>query len=69
MVRKRQPESDHYFETAAKFLTDERMLADLELEERFDAVMDRALKRLFSLKMADQLEGASKARIVEFKAA
>jgi hypothetical protein len=27
--------------------------------------MDRALKRLFSLKMADQLEDASKARIVD----
>jgi hypothetical protein len=26
MVRKRQPESDRYFETAAKLLTDERML-------------------------------------------
>jgi len=35
--------------------------------ERFDAAMDRALKRLFSLKMADQLEGASKARIVDSK--
>jgi hypothetical protein len=30
MVRKRQPESDRYFETAAKFLTNERILADLE---------------------------------------
>jgi hypothetical protein len=43
------------------------MLADLELEERFDAAMDRALKRFFSLKMADQLEDASKARIVDSK--
>ena len=62
MVRKRQPESDRYFETAAKFLTDERMHADLALEERFDAGIDRALKRLFNLKMAEQLE---KPRIVE----
>jgi hypothetical protein len=56
MVRKRQPESDRYFETAAKFLTNERILADLELEERFDAGIDRALKRLFSLRMAEQLD-------------
>jgi hypothetical protein len=64
MVRKRQPESDRYFETAAKLLTDERTLADLDLEERFDAAMDRALKRFFSLKTADQLQDASKPRIV-----
>jgi hypothetical protein len=28
----------------------------LELEERFDAGIDRALKRLFSLRMAEQLD-------------
>jgi hypothetical protein len=67
MVRKRQPESDRYFETAANFLTNERILADLELEERIDAVMDRALKRLFSLKMADQLEGRSRPKVVDAK--
>jgi len=41
------------------------MPADLELEERFDAGLDRALKRLFNLKMAHQLEGGSKPKIVD----
>lgn len=64
MVRERRPESDRYSETAANFLTNERIFADLEIEERFDAGIDRALKRLFSLKAAEQLD---RPRIVESK--
>ena len=64
MVRERRPEADRYSETAANFLTNERILADLEIEERFDAGIDRALKRLFSLKAAEQLD---RPRIVESK--
>jgi hypothetical protein len=63
----RQPPGGHasgYAETAANFLTNERILADLEIEERFDAGIDRALKRLFSLKAAEQLD---RPRIVESK--
>ncbi|NOJ50699.1 hypothetical protein [Bradyrhizobium archetypum] len=64
MVRKRQPKSDCYAETAANFLTNERLMADLDIEERFDAGIDRALKRLFSLKAAEQLD---RPRVVESK--
>ncbi|MFG3591806.1 hypothetical protein [Bradyrhizobium sp. RDI18] len=64
MVRKRQPKSDYYAETAANFLTNERLMADLDIEERFDAGIDRALKRLFSLKAAEQLD---RPRVVESK--
>ena len=55
MARKRHPAANGYFEAAAKLLNDERTHADLALEERFDAAIDKALKRLFSLQMAEQL--------------
>ena len=35
MVRKRQPELDRYAETAANFLTNERLLADIETFRRW----------------------------------
>ncbi|QIO98828.1 hypothetical protein [Bradyrhizobium symbiodeficiens] len=55
MVKKRYPFPTGYYEAAAKLATPERILADLDLEERFDTAIDRLLKRFFSLQMADEL--------------
>jgi hypothetical protein len=55
MVRKRAPDPDAYLATAAAFLTEDRVLEDLAIEERLDAATDRAMKRLYQLKIAGQL--------------
>ena len=64
MVRERRPDRDRYHETAANVLTQERLLADLDLEERFDMAIDRALKRFFNLQMADQLSSARTTKLI-----
>ncbi|HLZ00618.1 MAG TPA: hypothetical protein VKR55_00555, partial [Bradyrhizobium sp.] len=46
--RPRQRQISHY-ERAATFLTEARMLADLALEERLDAMIDRALRRFLAV--------------------
>ena len=71
MVRERRPDPDGYHETAANVLTQERLIADLDLEERFDMAIDRALKRFFSLsvQMADQLSSARTTKLVTQKVA
>jgi hypothetical protein len=57
MVRKRHPEvqSDQRLELAAEFLTEERLLADLAADERFDSAIDRLMKRFFVLRAAEEL--------------
>jgi hypothetical protein len=55
MVRGRAPQAKVYNETAASFLTGDRILEDLETEERLDANIDRALRRLYQLKTARRL--------------
>ena len=67
MVRGRAPEHNAHFETAAAFLTGDRILEDLEIEERLDASKDRALKRLYQLKMARQLYAPKQPRLIENK--
>lgn len=63
MVRERGHDPDAYLATAAAFLTDDRVLEDLATEERLDAAIDRALKRLYQLKLASQLD---RPRLPEF---
>ena len=55
MVRERGRDPDAYLATAAAFLTEDRVLEDLAIEERLDATIDRAMKRLYQLQLADQL--------------
>ena len=55
MVRDRAPKSNAHFELAAQFLTGDRLIEDLDVEERLNASTDRALKRFYNLKMAHQL--------------
>ncbi|TPQ27746.1 hypothetical protein C2U70_30230 [Bradyrhizobium guangdongense] len=60
MVRAREPKPKYYYETAANLLTEDRLLGDLAVEERFDVAIDRLLKRFFSLQMAHDLNERKK---------
>ncbi len=64
MVKNRRPDPRGYKQAAAKFLASDRMMEDLEIEERLDSAMDRALRRLFWLKTQKQLERAAAAKVV-----
>ena len=44
------------------------MLEDLEIEERLDAAIDRAMKRLYQLKMARQLDRSRPPTLIDQKA-
>jgi hypothetical protein len=68
MVRERGHDPDAYLATAAAFLTEDRVLEDLAIEERLDAVIDRSLKRLYQLKMARQLDRPRSPALIESKA-
>lgn len=65
MVRGRAPQPKAYNETAAAFLTGDRVLEDLETEERLDANIDRALRRLYQLKAARQLHPPKQPKLIE----
>ena len=65
MVRGRAPQESHYFQTAAAFLTGDRILEDLEVEERLDAGIDRALKRLWQLQMARELRSSREPKLID----
>ena len=67
MVRNRAPHRNAYFETAAAFLTGDRIIEDLDVEERLDAGIDRALKRLWQLKMARQLDRSREPKLIDSK--
>jgi hypothetical protein len=68
MVRERGHDPDAYLATAAAFLTEDRVLEDLAIEERLDAAIDRAMKRLYQLKLARQLERPKVPALIESKA-
>src|ERR1700686_1392071 len=44
---------------AAEFITTDRILEDLDLEERLDAMVDRAMRRLAQMKFMKQISGSS----------
>ena len=62
-VRKEQPSDDYIAaKTASEFLTAERIMEDLALEERLDATMDKAIRRLAQAKMLKQVSGLDRPR-------
>jgi hypothetical protein len=62
-VRNERPSDDFIAtKTASEFLTPERILEDLALEERLDATMDKAIRRLAQAKALKQLSGLSRRR-------
>ena len=50
MVKSRRPDPRGYTEAAANFLASDRIIEDSVIEERLDAAIDRALRRLLWLK-------------------
>ena len=50
---------DHLAGKAAAFITPDRILEDLALEERLDAMIDRAMRRLAQTKFMKQISGSS----------
>jgi hypothetical protein len=50
---------DHLAGKAAEFITTDRILEDLTLEERLDAMVDRAMRRLAQMKFMKQVSGSS----------
>ena len=57
-ARSERPSDDYIAaKTAAEFLTPERILEDLALEERLDATMDKAIRRLAQAKALKQISG------------
>jgi hypothetical protein len=68
MVKDRRPDPGHYKVAAAEFLASDKMVEDLEVEERLDATMDRALRRLSWLKAQKELEREKAQKLVNGKA-
>ena len=68
MVRKRGHDPDAHLATAAAFLTEDRVLEDLAIEERLDAAIDRATKRLYQLQLAGQLRRRNLPELIAGKA-
>jgi hypothetical protein len=50
---------DHLAAKAAEFITTDRILEDLNLEERLDAMADRATRRLAQMKFMKQISRSS----------
>jgi hypothetical protein len=46
---------NHLAAKAAEFITTDRILEDLALEERLDAMVDRAMRRLAQMKFMKQI--------------
>jgi hypothetical protein len=64
-VRERRPDPDGYLPAAAELLAPRNMLEDLAIEERLEAQIDRALRRLFWLKTQKKLDWQSKQKFVD----
>jgi hypothetical protein len=50
---------DYLAAKAAEFITTDRILEDLTLEERLDAMVDRAMRRLAQMKFMKQVSASS----------
>ena len=67
MVRGQEPPSDGFAAAASEFLTIDRVLEGLAIEERLDAQIDRATQRLARLRMGRQLFAANQPKVVNTK--
>jgi hypothetical protein len=50
---------DHLAAKAAEFITTDRIIEDLTLEERLDAMVDRAMRRLAQMKFMKEISGSA----------
>jgi hypothetical protein len=58
LARAETDSPDHLAAKAAEFITTDRILEDLALEERLDAMVDRAMRRLAQMKFMKQISGS-----------
>jgi hypothetical protein len=61
LPRARSP--DHLAAKAAEFITTDRIIEDLMLEERLDAMVDRAMRRLAQMKFMKQISESSERQL------
>jgi hypothetical protein len=54
---------DYLAAKAAEFITTDRILEDLALEERLDTMVDRAIRRLAQMKFMKQISGSSERKL------
>lgn len=54
---------DHLATKAAEFITTDRIIEDITLEERLDAMVDRAMRRLAQMKFMKQISGSSERQL------
>ena len=54
---------DHLAAKAAEFITTDRILEDIALEERLDAMVDRAMRRLAQMKFMKQMSASSERQL------
>jgi hypothetical protein len=54
---------DYLAAKTAEFITTDRILEDLDLEERLDAMVDRAMRRLAQIKFMKQISGSSEKQL------
>jgi hypothetical protein len=54
---------DYLAAKAAEFITTDRIVEDITLEERLDAMVDRAMRRLAQMKFMKQISGSSERQL------
>ena len=54
---------DYLAAKAAEFITTDRIIEDIALEERLDAMVDRAMRRLAQMKFMKQISGSSEKQL------
>jgi hypothetical protein len=54
---------DYLAAKAAEFMTTDRIIEDITLEERLDAMVDRAMRRLAQMKFMKQISGSSEKQL------
>ena len=54
---------DYLAAKAAEFITTDRILEDIALEERLDAMVDRAMRRLAQMKFMKQISASSERQL------
>jgi hypothetical protein len=63
LARAEMDSPDYLAAKAAEFITTDRILEDIALEERLDAVVDRAMRRLAQMKFMKQLSASSERQL------
>jgi hypothetical protein len=63
LARAEMDNPDYLAAKAAEFITTDPILEDIALEERLDAMVDRAMRRLAQMKFMKQIAGSSERQL------